>query len=387
LTIHSIPAALETKSADTDPVAEVKQALAGLTADINEKTAPVADLATRLDEIEAKLARPNLGGKAKADDEDNIEHKALDKALRNGVHALDADEQKALNWGTGSAGGYVTAPEYSTQIVNKISELSPIRRLASVMSIGSEKVYVPTIASQIDGGWVTETGTRTEDEPTFGQVAIDVFEHAVIVPVSLQLLEDSFIDLPGFLAGHIAERFAKAESTAFVIGDGSGKPEGILDDANTYSGVTADQDGSDLIEKLIALYYTLPSTYAANGSWLMNRNTMGLIRAAADNTTKGTLWSDSLANGQPARFLGAPVAESPDMDDLVSGDSPAGDTVPVVFGDFATAYRVVDRVGVQILRDDFTGRSTGLVKFHARRRVGGKIVQPEALVTLTGSAA
>lgn len=382
MSIHTFPAALEIKSANPDPVAEVKQALAGLTDDINTKTALVADLASRLDDIEARLARPNLGGKAKAEEVD-VEAKALNAWLKTGE--VDA-ETKALVAGTPSAGGYVTAPEYSSNIIKKVTELSPMRRLASVISIGAGEIYIPTLVSDAEGGWVTETGTRTEDEPVFGQVNIKANEHAVIVPVSRVLLEDSLVDMQAFIADRVAVKFAQAEAAAFVSGNGTNQPTGFLNAPASFEQVTANQDGSDLIDKLIDLFYALPSEYAQRGTWAMNRRTMGAIRKAADNTDKGNLWSDSLANGQPARFLGAPVAEFNDMEDIASGDSPAVDTFPVAFGSFADAYTVVDRVGLSILRDDYTAASTGIVKFHARRRVGGKLVLPEALVLLKAAA-
>ena len=248
------------------------------------------------------------------------------------------------------------------------------------MSIGTSKVYIPTGVTPLSGGWVTEVASRPSSEPVFGQVEIDAYEHAVVVPVSAQLLEDSFVDLQSYLAGQIATQFAKAEATAFVVGDGSGKPTGLLHTPGDYTAVTADQDGSDIIAKVIEAFYALPGAYAANGSWLMNRATQGIIRAAADNATKGTLWSDSLANGTPATLLGRPVYDAPDMDYVESGDSPAGNTFPIAFGDFKSAYQIVDRIGVSVLRDDLTGADNGIVKIRDRRRVGGKPLLTEAVI-------
>lgn len=382
MTFHSV---LETKSAAElsadDSAVEVKTALDALTADVKKATAPVADIAKRLDAVEAKLARPNINTKAAdADDAKALEAKAFNNFLRNGAAALDETERKTLNIGTGSAGGYAVAPEFSTVVRDKLVQFSPMRSIASVMSIGTSKVYIPTGVTPLAGGWVTETGARPSSEPVFGQVEIDAYEHAVVVPVSAQLLEDSFVDLQSYLAGQIATQFAKAEATAFVVGDGSGKPTGFMKTPANYTAVTADQDGSDIISKVIEAFYALPGAYAANGSWLMNRATQGIIRAAADNTTKGTLWSDSLANGTPATLLGRPVYDAPDMEDIASGDSPAGNTFPIAFGDFRSAYQIVDRIGVQVLRDDFTGADSGIVKIRARRRVGGKPLLTEAVV-------
>ena len=385
MTFHST---LETKSATELPAEdganEVKAALDALTNDVNEKTKPVADIVKRLDGIEAKLNRPNINTKTNTDEAKEIEAKAFNNFLRNGAASLDDTEKKTLNIGTGTAGGYVTAPEFSTVVRDKLVQFSPMRSVASVMSIGSSKVYIPTGTAALSPGWVTETGSRPSSEPTFGQVEIDAFEQAVVVPVSAQLLEDSFVDLQAYIAGQVATQFAKQEATAFLTGDGSGKPTGLLNTPANYTAVTAAADGSDIIEAVIEAFYSLPGAYAARGAWFMNRAMQGVIRAAADTTTKGTLWSDSLANGTPARLLGAPVYDAPDLDGL---PTVTGTAYPIVFADFASAYQIVDRIGVQVLRDDFTGADTGIVKFRARRRVGGAPILTEASVLVSSTHA
>ncbi|MFA7585432.1 MAG: phage major capsid protein [Novosphingobium sp.] len=374
------------KGEEDDPVSIVTKSLEDLqkTVDerlkkVEEKQAPdLSKLTERLDKIEAKGNRPKAG---KADPEEGaeIEAKAFNQFLRTGQ--VDA-ELKTMTAGTPADGGYTVAPEYSATVIEGITEFSPIRQLASVMSISTSKVYIPVMTTPLNGGWVTETGDRDEDEPKFDQEDIDVYEQAVIVPISRQLLEDSMIDLQGYLAGQVARQFGKQEGNAFVRGNGSGKPTGFLHDPNLFEKVTAKMDGSDIIEKIIKLFYSLPSAYAARGSWLMTRELQGIIRAAADNTTKGTLWSDSLANGTPAMLLGRPVYEAPDMQGMTDGGSPAGSSYPVAFADWSSMYQIVDRIGLNIMRDDYTGAGKGIVKFYARRRVGGKVVLPEAGVLL-----
>ncbi|HVV43175.1 MAG TPA: phage major capsid protein [Nitrobacter sp.] len=374
---------LEFKDADpADPVELVTKSLDDLSKSVETRLKDIETKSNdRLDKIEAKMQRPSGGAKS-TDESKELETKALNAFFRGGVTALDDLERKTLVVGTPASGGYVTAPEYSTTIIEKIQQISPIRQLASVMTVGASKVYLPLLDDRLAAAWVTETGTRASSEPTFDQLEIDPYEAAVIVPVSQQLLEDSFVDLSGYLATQIATQFAKLESTAFMVGDGSGKPTGLLHTPANYDAVTAKQDASDIIDKVIALFYSLPGAYASNGSWMMNRAMQGIIRAAADNTTKGNLWSDSLANGTPATLLGRPVYESVDMDNLAGTGSPAATTYPVAFGDFAKAYQIIDRVGVQIMRDDYTGADNGIVKFRARKRTGGKPVLTEALVLL-----
>jgi HK97 family phage major capsid protein len=382
---------IELKDDNADPAEVVTKALNEFQAsvdarlkDIETKAANDNKLAERLDKLEAKANRPGAGIRHDNDNDAKLETKAFNSFLRGGVASLDEIEKKTLNAGTPASGGYVVAPEYSSKIIEKLVQFSPLRGLASVMTIGGSEVYIPVLDTGIAGGWVTETGTRASTEPTFDQMNFKVFEFAGYVPVSQQLLEDSFIDIQAFIAGHIQKQFGKSEATAFMVGDGNGKPTGLLHTPADYASVTAAADASDIIDRLIETFYKLPGAYAANGSWIMRRETMGVIRAAADNATKGTLWSDSLANGTPATLLGRPVYESVDMDLLPAA---TGTTYPIVFGDIASAYQIVDRVGVGIMRDDYTGADNGTVKFRARRRVGGAPVLTEAAILVKSTKA
>lgn len=373
---------LTLKGEEDDPAGIVTKALNDLQEKVDgrlaeiEKKSDLSKLTERLDGLEAKMQRPD--GRAGAV-EDSVEKKALNSFFRSGSAVLEDAEKKALNLGTPAAGGYVTAPEYSTTIIEKISEFSPMRSLASVMSIGGTEIYLPKLDEDLNGSWVTETGKRSESEPTFDQQNIKVFEHAVIVPVSQQLLEDSFIDLQSYIAGKIGQQFGKAENSAYLIGDGNGKPTGLLKNPDIYEHVSAKADGSDIIDSLIQLFYALPSAYAAQSSWLMNRKTMARIRGSLD-TTNRLIWGDSLATGQPATLLGRPVVEAVDMADF------GADAFPIAFGDYKSAYQIVDRVGVQIMRDDYTGADNGIVKIRARRRTGGAPVLEEAVALLKPAA-
>lgn len=376
----------DTGEAD-DPIASVAKELAELKAALETKAAnDNTKLTERLDRIEAKVNRP--GSKSAVNDnEPGLETKALNKFLRNGLGALDDLERKTLNLGTNTAGGYVVTPEYGKTVLEKLRRYSPLRGLASAMTIGKTEIYIPTLETDADGeGWVTETGNRTSTEPVFGQLNIKTFENAKYVPISNQLLEDADIDLLSFIAGHIAKITGKTEAKAFMIGDGNGKPTGLLNTPTNYAAITAAADGSDIVTALIDAYYKLPGEYAANGSWIMRRETMGLIRKMADVVigSKGPLWSDGLANGTPPSLLGRPVYESVDMNLLPTA---TGTTYPVVFGDMESAYQIVDRVGLALRVDDLTGADNGVVKVRWRRRVGGAPLLNEAAILIKSTKA
>jgi HK97 family phage major capsid protein len=123
------------------------------------------------------------------------------------------------------------------------------------------------------------------------------------------------------------------------------------------------------------MMYSLPAYYRNRSSWMMNGTTLATVRKLKDGQGN-YLWQPSFQAGQPETLLGRPVVEAVDMPDLASG------TFPIAFGDFATAYRIYDRVALSVMRDPYSLATRGLVRFHARRRVGGGVVMGAAIKKL-----
>jgi HK97 family phage major capsid protein len=118
--------------------------------------------------------------------------------------------------------------------------------------------------------------------------------------------------------------------------------------------------------------YAIPALYRNRGTWVMNGSTLATIRKLKDGQNN-YLWQPSYQAGQPETILGRPVVEAVDMPDVGSG------TYPIIFGDFATGYRVVDRIGLSVLVNPYLLATTGITRFHATRRVGGGVIQAAAL--------
>jgi HK97 family phage major capsid protein len=118
--------------------------------------------------------------------------------------------------------------------------------------------------------------------------------------------------------------------------------------------------------------YALPAAYRARGSWLMNGGTLATLRTLKDGQGN-YLWQPSYQAGQPEMILGRPVLEAVDMPDVADG------TFPIIFGDIATGYRIVDRLALSILVNPFSRATEGVTRIHATRRVGAGVVQPRAI--------
>ncbi len=332
----------------------------------------IAKLTARLDKVEAKANRPLVGANdnhpAAANDN---ERKAFSDFLRSG----DTGEVKSLGYGSPSTGGILAPDQVATSILEKVAEFSPVRGLAQTISMSGPLLQLPRLVDEVEPVPVAETAARTEDEPTFDQIDLKPFEMAIIVPVTRILLEDAQIDLTSYLSNHVARRFGQKEATWFVNGNGTTQAEGVLTSTMVAEHEIEDVTADDLID----LFYSIKTAYSSNGAWLMNRQTMATVRKLKD-TDGSYIWERGIAGSQPAQLLGRPVYEAVDMPNIAAG------ATPIVFGDFATGYAIADRTGFEIIRDDLTGAGNGIVKLHARRRVGGRVIMGEALTKLSIAA-
>jgi HK97 family phage major capsid protein len=356
-------------AAATQAVAELRSAVeARHTATETRITTELRALTERLDAIEVRAQRP---GAPANPNEAPAETRAFATFVRRGREALAADEVRALRVSDDAAGGYLAPDQFTAELIRNLVQISPVRQLARVMQTASGAVIMPKRTGTITAGWTGETEDKPETQPAYGQVEIPVHESSCYVDVSNQLLEDAAIDIAAELALDFAEEFGRLEGLAFISGNGVKKPEGFM----THPGIQSTPNGhaSELqADGLINIMHALPEFYRSRGIWAMNGGTIGAVRKL--KATSGEyLWRDSLAEGNPPTILGRPVVECPDMPNIGAG------AFPIAFGDFAQAYRIVDRISLAVLRDPYSVATKGLVRFHARRRVGGQVVKAEAV--------
>lgn len=330
----------------------------------------IRTITSRLDDIEVRSQRPG-GGTETTDEATELQTRAFDHYLRGGREALSAEETRALEVGDGTGGATLVPEHFIAEMIRNLVLFSPVRQLARVSQAASTNVKLPRRTAALQGGWVAEGDPNTPSEPTYGAHSIEIFEARVHTDISNALLEDAAFDMAGELARDFAEEFARLEGLAFVNGNGTTQPEGFITSGDFVTGA----GDSDFADAIVDLYHAVPSVFAGRGAWAMNRSTMGAVRKLKTSGTGVYLWADSLSPDNPPTLLGRPVVEFPDLPDV--GQSPAG--TPIIFGDWMTAYRVFDRVGLSVLRDPYSRATNSEVRFLARRRVGGKLVQPAAI--------
>jgi HK97 family phage major capsid protein/HK97 family phage prohead protease len=347
-----------------DPVIDAK-ALDALKAEVN----------ARLDKIEAKSNRPLAANtNHPAGENDNIEVKAFADFLRG--TELD---RKALTVAT-DAPGYILAPEdRSGEFLRNLVEFSPVRTIADVRSTGSHTIMLPKRLSVTNAKWKGEAANSEGSEPTFDQMELSIKEMTTHVDIGNWLIEDATHDVEAEVRLALAEDFAAKEGLAFVNGSLALEPKGFMTDAGIVefdNGHAADIDP----DALIALMYALPAVYRNRGTWAMNGTTLAAIRKLKDGHGN-YLWQPSYQAGQPETILGRPVVELVDMADIEA------EAEPIIFGDFKAGYRIYDRIELAVRPNPYLLATEGLVRFHARRRVGAGVVRADAFRKLKMAAA
>tara|TARA_B100000497_G_scaffold31782_1_gene37335 strand:- start:865 stop:2079 length:1215 start_codon:yes stop_codon:yes gene_type:complete len=346
--------------------------------DINQKLttaeANAENIKSQIEKLETVVKRPNSGFDTKQVDE---YMGAFDTYCRKGLEGLDAMERKALTVSNDSTGGYLAPPEYVRELLKTVTEISPIRSIARIRSTGARSIQVPKRTGQFAAQWVSESGTRSETTGwNVGLEEIPAHEQYALVDISEQDLEDSVFNLEAEMQSEFSEQFAKAEGAAFVSGDMVGKPEGFMTNGNVSSVNSGDAD-EITADGLISLVHNIKSAYSSNGTFVFNRTTLAKIRKLKDTAGQYVFQAGmSLQGGVTNTILGHSYVEATDM------PSEGANTFPVAFGDFRRGYMIVDRVNLAVLRDPFTQATTGNVRYIARRRVGGQVIQAEAISKL-----
>jgi HK97 family phage major capsid protein len=331
------------------------------------------------DRIEVAMARIPGSARVGGPVTTTLETKAFTMFIRQGREALGPDEVKSLVVSDDSRGGYLAPAEFSREVDKNIVQFSPIRQAARVSTTASGSVIIPRRTGAPNAGWVGETEPRPEAQPAYGQITIPISEAAAYIDISNTLLEDGAVDIGAEVAFDLGEEFGRIEGSAFVNGNGVKRPQGILNDSAVAS-IPSGNATNLTADSLIDLFYALAPFYRQRGAWLLNGKTLAAIRKMKDGDGQ-YLWSPGLAADQPATILGRPAIEAVDMPDV------AANAFPIVFGDFASGYRIYDRTILSLLRDPYSQATNGLTRFHARRRVGGGVVRAEAMCKMKIAAA
>ena len=384
--VTELRAEVEKSAPDQEKISKIETALAGfeeksqtLLAEQKEsqqKALELEEKASGLEELvkalEVEVARGNTAGGEKSY-KDLDEYKALQGFVITGGFE-DAEQKALLRTDNDTAGGYLVPNEMDNAITKKITEISDIRSIARVRTIGAKSLEIPVRATIPAATYEGEAEEGGDSVSTYSNETLTTFRQTFTSPITQDMLMDSAFDMESEIMTDASEAFAKGEGTNFVNGAGHKTPKGFLQDSRVDSSRETSTAGGIDADDIILLSGDLKTGY--NPVYVFNRRTLAYLRTL--KATDGNfLWQPGL-NGVVANTInGFPYLIAEDMPDIANGSK------SVAFGDFMRGYTIVDRTGLSVVRDEFTQKKKAIVEFTLNRWNTGQVTLPEAIKILT----
>lgn len=295
------------------------------------------------------------------------------------ISDLDVEEHRVLSKATNPAGGFIVPTGFERRLIEARRFLGSFESLSDIMLTDSgDAIPMPTLTAFGTMTWTAENAAYTPSDDTLGQVTLNAYKATTKVIVSEELLQDSAFDLEDLLTRQFSLRFRVGQETAYINGDGAGKPQGVLPNISFITAAVGNTTTFNY-DALVTLVYTLPAQYRNGASFVVSDLAVRNLRLLKD-TANNPLWQPSLTAGEPDSFMGYPVYSHPDM------PAPAIGTKSVMFGNWPLVYTIRRVRGTGMQRQNELHSDNGQVGFRAYERLDGRVILGDAARAMAHSA-
>ncbi|HNW62720.1 MAG TPA: phage major capsid protein [Piscinibacter sp.] len=246
---------------------------------------------------------------------------------------MSAAELRDLTKGTASSGGATVPTGFYGQLWAHLIETAQLMNYVTVITTdGGNPIVFPTTTANSSAALIAENTTITESDPAFTSRTLSSYKYAVAFQAPTELLDDTGVDLEGYLAMQAGRAVGNTLGAHLMTGTGSSQPAGLITGASL--GVTGGTGvaGVPTADNLIDLYYSVIAPYRASSkaAWVMKDSTVAAVRKLKD-TTNQYIWTPGLS-GAPDSILGKPLITDPNV------ASTAVSAKSVAFGDLSAYY-------------------------------------------------
>jgi len=246
--------------------------------------------------------------------------------------------------------------------------VGPMLETSTILNTASgENLQIPSLSAYSTGTVTSEGSEIGESDPVFNNfVTLSAYKYSFLTQVSRELIEDSGVDILGFLAQQTGNAMGYAINNALTVGTGTVQPNGIVSRAGSaVTGTSLNPTADNIIDLVYSLdgaARRLPGV-----GFMMNGTSIANVRKLKDNAGQ-YLFTPSLSSEARDLLLGHPIYENPAM------ASAASAVKPVIFGHLPSYY-VRQVGGLRLDRSDDFAFSSDLVTFRATFRVDGNLIQ------------
>ncbi len=310
------------------------------------------------------------------DEDDDAE--AIRSLARGEIRSLEFEKRDVLKSNTGAP----VPTSFYEEIILKARLVGPMLSTSTVITTaGGENLQIPRINTYSAATIAAEAAAIGESDPAFSAfITMGAFKFSYLVQVSREMIEDSGVDILGFLADQVGQGIGFNVNNSLTVGTGTVQPNGIVT-ASTLgvTGATA-TSGAFTADNLIDLAYSVDGAarMLPGAGYMMNGQSIGAVRKLKD-TAGNFVFSPSLAVGVPDTLLGFPLVENPAM------ASAATSAKSVIFGHLPSYY-VRQVGGIRVDSSSDFAFSTDLVTLRTILRVDGNLPQTSHVNHFIGGA-
>jgi HK97 family phage major capsid protein len=291
------------------------------------------------------------------------------------AYAAFAPGIQAAATSPGSAGGFTIPTILVPELLTRLKDYGGMREWADVMSMSSgETLAWPTMDETAEEGeLLAENATAADSDVVFGTVGIGAYKYSSkAVPVSIELLQDSAVDVDGIVLSALATRIARIQNKHFTIGTGTGQPMGAITAAAVGKLGATGQTVSVTYDDLVDLEHSIDPAYRKLGcAFQFHDLTLRTLRKLKDSGGR-PIWlpqaQGSMKDGAPATLLNYPYIINQDVAQM------AANAKSILFG-HGRKYKIRDVMAVTMYRfTDSAYMKKGQVGFLAFARSDGRCV-------------
>jgi HK97 family phage major capsid protein len=280
-------------------------------------------------------------------------------------------ELRTLSTLTTGAGGNLAPTDFYDTLIAHLIEVSGIMQAGPTVlnTAGGETLQIPKTTSHSLAASAAQAGTIGTSDPAFGLVTLSAYKYGILIQVARELIDDSGVDLLGYLAMQAGRAIGNKFGSDLVTGVGSTQPNGLMNLVTVgVTGTTTGKSGAPQYSDMVNLEYSVIAPYRQSKScyWIAADKTIGGFRLLTDANSR-PIWEPSMVLGSPDLLLGKPIVADPFMAATATGAQ------SVCFGDFSTFFvRLVG--GVRFERSDDYLFNQDLVAFRCLLRGDGTLV-------------
>jgi HK97 family phage major capsid protein len=220
----------------------------------------------------------------------------------------------------------------------------------------------------VSGQWISEAEEKPATEAKFEQQIITAYEYAAYTELSHSLISRSAIGMEALIGDLFRKKVMDAMDTAFLTGNGNGKPTGILNTTGIRE-VARQTVGTVAYQDLVELEFALRSYHRSGAMYLCSDPALKTFKGTLD-TTGRPLFTPSVAGSLPDRLNGYTYLGTHRLPQLGS----EGD---IVFVDLSEYIIPMEAEIVVKTSDDYKFQNN-VRAFVVFVIVGGELVQPRA---------